>query len=620
MGQAWCKERSSKAQDSKSPLDRVFLRCAHRLYPGLKEEGSVLGGATQRVTSSEIGYAGSPSRDMLTRGSSIDSVDRPFQPSDWVDVNLEVPNTPRASSAMTNRTFDTTIYHTTTPSSSTNFLGCNLKNATPVPPPRRKKKIRDRPLPPKPDEVSPSSDNSIEPLYSSINKIKNKEKKNNNEFLKINGIDKSIPSVVVSGWKSDENISSQQNDSIIKNGRLSSTVSLPNYDELITSNKITNQDTLSCDEIDDSIDLKNKIILDNRKTSTPIKNNNNIDEKKNVNNDGWLLNDNKNICESLISDSVENKESNDQSDVKSKVQSFLVSEGSKDDLFFDAEDTKRTYRHKDPELKKFTQLKRSLSNDSETFENFEDKRLSIAPSSQTDSTPKNLTRSISEESFPSVLMEYQDDFFDEKIVKDTKNEITKIREELEAVKNEVKTPSSSPEPIIKPDIQKNDSSLLLSVINNNNENEESNLSSMTPSLNELEAALSDMLEKTDEHDNYNIDNNDIYETPNDVLLENPIEPNIVKLISDNNINELVDIDLNNDTIVNGFTKTIPKIRSLDRNDHLHPPEKPSRLLRISLDSLVNNDKIPTPPKRKNRSSIGFKENSSPEPYHNDRLI
>lgn len=55
---------------------------------------------------------------MLTRGSSIDSVDRPFQPSDWVDVNLEVPNTPRASSAMTNRTFDTNIYHTTTASSS----------------------------------------------------------------------------------------------------------------------------------------------------------------------------------------------------------------------------------------------------------------------------------------------------------------------------------------------------------------------------------------------------------------------------------------------------------------------------------------------------------------------
>lgn len=214
-----------------------------------------------------------------------------------------------------------------------------MKNTTPIPPPRRKKKIRDRPLPPKPDEALLSLNNSIEPLYSSINKIKNKEKKNN-EFNNINGIDKSIPSVVVSGWKSDENISSQQNDSVIKNGRLISTVSLPNYDELITSNKVNNHNTLSCDEIDDSIVLENKIILDNRKTSTPIKNNK--DEKNNVNNDGWLLNDNKNISESLIYDSVENKESKDQSDIKSRVQSFLISEGSKDDLFFDAEDTKRT--------------------------------------------------------------------------------------------------------------------------------------------------------------------------------------------------------------------------------------------------------------------------------------
>jgi len=34
MGQAWCKEKTSKAQDSKSPLDRVFVRCAHRVCHG----------------------------------------------------------------------------------------------------------------------------------------------------------------------------------------------------------------------------------------------------------------------------------------------------------------------------------------------------------------------------------------------------------------------------------------------------------------------------------------------------------------------------------------------------------------------------------------------------------
>ncbi|XP_076649888.1 uncharacterized protein LOC143357359 [Halictus rubicundus] len=171
MGQAWCKEKTTKAEDSKSPLDRVFVRCAHRIYPSLKEEGSVLGGATQRVTSSEIGYAGSPPREVLTRGRSIDSVDRPFHPSDWVDVNLEVPSTPRPSSALTNLTVDTSLYPATTPTSSCS----NLKESAPVPPPRRKKRNKGRPLPPKPDETAENapanlkrSETGDEPLYSSV--------------------------------------------------------------------------------------------------------------------------------------------------------------------------------------------------------------------------------------------------------------------------------------------------------------------------------------------------------------------------------------------------------------------------------------------------------------------
>ncbi|XP_032663602.1 uncharacterized protein LOC116840675 [Odontomachus brunneus] len=175
MGQAWCKERTCKAQDSKSPLDRVFVRCAHRIYPSLKEEGSVLGGATQRVTSSEIGYAGSPPRDVLTRGRSIDSVDRPFHPSDWVDVNLEVPSPPRTSSVFTNLTVNTSPYPAATPTSSCS----NLKNGTPVPPPRRKKTNRGRPLPPKPDEIPEDvttnlrrGDTSEEPLHLSVKQPK----------------------------------------------------------------------------------------------------------------------------------------------------------------------------------------------------------------------------------------------------------------------------------------------------------------------------------------------------------------------------------------------------------------------------------------------------------------
>ncbi|KAJ8668680.1 hypothetical protein QAD02_010343 [Eretmocerus hayati] len=96
MGQAWCKERSVKAQDSKSPLDRVFVRCANTIYPGLKEEGSAFGNITRGATSSEIGFTSLPRkpRTALRRGHSIDSVDRPFHPSDWVDVNLEVPCEP----------------------------------------------------------------------------------------------------------------------------------------------------------------------------------------------------------------------------------------------------------------------------------------------------------------------------------------------------------------------------------------------------------------------------------------------------------------------------------------------------------------------------------------------
>lgn len=45
------------------------------------------------IRSSEIGYAGSPPRAQLARGSSLDSTDKPFHPSEWVDVNLEVSNT-----------------------------------------------------------------------------------------------------------------------------------------------------------------------------------------------------------------------------------------------------------------------------------------------------------------------------------------------------------------------------------------------------------------------------------------------------------------------------------------------------------------------------------------------
>lgn len=223
--------------------------------------------------------------------------------------------------------------------------------------------------------------------------------------------------------------------------------------------------------------------------------------------------------------------------------------------------------------------------------------------SQSDSSPRVLTRSISEESFPSALMEDPDevDFFEDKVVKDTKNEITKIREELEAVKNEVKTPPSSPEPKIKPELQSNDHSTLLKVLRD--EADDSNLSSMTPSLTELEAALSDMLEKQDEH----LDVPD--EIPKDTLersFEIPIEPKIIPLIVEEPPPEMVNIDLTNGTVINGFEKINKSNRDIDS------PPKPSRLHRIILNpSPETRDHIPTPPKRRNRSSSGAP---------NDRLI
>ncbi|CAK9829007.1 hypothetical protein ANTRET_LOCUS6423 [Anthophora retusa] len=266
MGQAWCKEKTTKAQDSKSPLDRVFVRCAHRIYPSLKEEGSVLGGATQRVTSSEIGYAGSPPREVLTRGRSIDSVDRPFHPSEWVDVNLEVPSTPRPSSALTNLTVDTSLYPatTTTPTSSCS----NLKDVTPIPPPRRRKRNKGRPLPPKPDEITAEnptgsqkrSEPGDEPLYSSVRSPKSSGDEQDTEEEvkldkhrsqdaehdgrrmkeiyehKVNGTGRIISSDVVSGkriFESNQQRRAHENDEYEKfaRSRTSKDSSTPNRDE-----------------------------------------------------------------------------------------------------------------------------------------------------------------------------------------------------------------------------------------------------------------------------------------------------------------------------------------------------------------------------------------------------
>jgi len=137
---------------------------------------------------------------------------------------------------------------------------------------------------------------------------------------------------------------------------------------------------------------------------------------------------------------------------------------------------------------------RSLSNESEPYDDpYESKDLHA----HLDVTNK-LIRTISEESLPPEMLEGVDeeivDFFDEKLAKDTTNKLKKNCQD-----QRMRTPPPSPEPKIKAQIVNNDHSTLLKVLNDEAA-DESNLSSMTPSLTELEVALSDMLEKEDQPD------------------------------------------------------------------------------------------------------------------------
>lgn len=162
---------------------------------------------------------------------------------------------------------------------------------------------------------------------------------------------------------------------------------------------------------------------------------------------------------------------------------------------------------------------RSLSNESEPYDDpYESKDLHA----HLDVTNK-LIRTISEESLPQEMLEVTDeeiDFFDEKLAKDTTNKLKK-----NCQNQRLRTPPPSPEPKIKAQIVDNDHSTLLRVLNDEAA-DGSNLSSMTPSLTELEVALSDMLEKEDQPDETTIRENlngDCKQNPNEKLLE----PNIV---------------------------------------------------------------------------------------------
>ena len=152
-------------------------------------------------------------------------------------------------------------------------------------------------------------------------------------------------------------------------------------------------------------------------------------------------------------------------------------------------------------------LRRSLSNESEPFDSYEEKELAL------DLQHSRIHRTISEESLPREMLEavdsdldrvdddQEDDFFEEKVVKNVLNNITKDSTAINDTKEVLKTPPPSPEPKIKAEILGNDHSTLLKVLQEEAATAAgSNLSSMTPSLTELEVALSDMLEKRDEQE------------------------------------------------------------------------------------------------------------------------
>lgn len=263
--------------------------------------------------------------------------------------------------------------------------------------------------------------------------------------------------------------------------------------------------------------------------------------------------------------------------------------------------------------------------------------------------------------------DHENDFFEEKTAKDVQNKITKNSAGAKEDKEFLKTPPPSPEPKIKADIFENDHSSLLKVLQ-----EEaavvagSNLSSMTPSLTELEVALSDMLEKKNEQEGHDdlFSQTDSLKTRKEDLtsisketktLEKSIEPCIVPVekerinsskddaktlqvsqsIQLNNIVpeddnsfkdkvKIVAVELKDGSIINSKSSEVKK-QVLD--DSLKKNVKSYNILSYSFDSkdleVENNhgeetpekpsrmhrNNVPTPPRRRHRSGSSIlKEN------------
>lgn len=326
----------------------------------------------------------------------------------------------------------------------------------------------------------------------------------------------------------------------------------------------------------------------------------------------------------------------------------------------------------------------SLSNESEPFENYEEKELT-----QSSSLIKKLSRTISDESLPDEMASsVVNDSFDNKKGSDL------LKNGINSSLVDSKTPPPSPEPKIRANILDNESKIGLRIgrglkKNSNDDEAGSNFSSMTPSLTELEAALSDMLEKeekepvieiVDDCQGTNLTHElNVVKTVDD----GPIEPKIFSKMNDGgeiiskrrrkegetNIslgeifrygetkigfcdkkligkNPFEDSDDEGESMGDkkSFGDSDSRFENRSKNPFdPEPPEKPSRLINRNqiVETFEENEtedrRTPTPPQRKNKhgtiSPVSKKinndfgnesefpiEGNSSVPHPNDRLI
>lgn len=259
-----------------------------------------------------------------------------------------------------------------------------------------------------------------------------------------------------------------------------------------------------------------------------------------------------------------------------------------------------------------------------------------------------LIRSISEESLPKEMLEEQqlDQLFDEKLAKDVHNKLKK------SLDWKTKTPPPSPEPKTRSEATDLDHSTLLKVLKEEAA-EESNLSSMTPSLTELEAALSDMLEKEECQEGF-IDEGKATESvtrtnqssAQECKGKNDAPVSLGQILKERKAatGRKVSFCSWEEAVAQSGSRSdwefTERPVDLDKRTVSHPnddprdsigdgvacpmdlpPEKPSRLNR-SLDDTVA--ETPTPPKRRNKSLQSVKKDGLVEEngsaYFNDRLI